>query len=376
VADWRAVHVGLNLIYLVPGETGGMEVYARELVPALLDAAGDEWRFTAFVSREAAAADGPWRDIPSVTVPVRSANRAQWVWGEQALLPALAASRGVELVHSLATTAPGWGRFRRVTTIHDLHYRTMPEAHFGARALGMRLLVPVAARRSHRVIAISRATRDDVVEHLHVPSEHIDVVPQGLGRRAAVEPRRPGGLDLHGRQLLLTAAAKRPHKNLGAVLDALALMASDQRPVLVLPGYHTPHEEELKRRAAALGVAGDVRFLGWVDDAEMEGLYAAAAGVVFPSLLEGFGLPVLEAMSRGVPVACSDRPPMNEVGGDAALRFDPESPRSIADAIARLLTDAPLRERLRAAGPANAARFTWTATARGTLATYRRALLQ
>jgi glycosyltransferase involved in cell wall biosynthesis len=376
VAHWRAVHVGLNLIYLVPGETGGMEVYARELVTALLDAAGAEWRFTAFLSREAAAADGPWRDIPSVTVPVRSANRAQWVWGEQTLLPRLAVSRGVELLHSLATTAPGWGRFRRVTTIHDLHYRTMPEAHFGARALGMRLLVPVAARRSHRVIAISRATRDDVVEHLHVPSEHIDVVPQGLGRRAAVEPRRPGGLDLHGRQLLLTAAAKRPHKNLGAVLDALALMASDQRPVLVLPGYHTPHEEELKRRAAALGVAGDVRFLGWVDDAEMEGLYVAAAGVVFPSLLEGFGLPVLEAMSRGVPVACSDRPPMNEVAGDAALRFDPESPRTIADAIARLLTDAPLRERLRAAGPANAARFTWTATARGTIASYRRALLR
>jgi hypothetical protein len=76
VAHWRAVHVGLNLIYLVPGETGGMEVYARELVTALLDAAGAEWRFTAFLSREAAAADGPWRDIPSVTVPVRSATRA------------------------------------------------------------------------------------------------------------------------------------------------------------------------------------------------------------------------------------------------------------------------------------------------------------
>jgi glycosyltransferase involved in cell wall biosynthesis len=376
VADWRAVHVGLNLIYLVPGETGGMEVYARELVPALLDAAGDEWRFTAFVSREAAAADGPWRDIPSVTVGVRSANRAQWVWGEQALLPRLAASRGVGLVHSLATTAPGWGRFRRVTTIHDLHYRTIPEAHFGARALGMRVLVPVAARRSHRVIAISGATRDDVVRHLHVPLDHIDVVHQGLGRRAGVRPRRLDGLETQGRDLLLTAAAKRPHKNLGAVLDALALMAPERRPVLVLPGYHTPHEEELKRRAAALGVAGDVRFLGWVDDAEMEGLYAAAAGFVFPSLAEGFGLPVLEAMVRDVPVACSDRPPMIEVAGDAALRFDPESPRSIADAIVRLLTDAALRERLRAAGATNAARFSWTATARGTLATYRRALLR
>jgi glycosyltransferase involved in cell wall biosynthesis len=365
------VHVGINLVYLVPGETGGMEVYARELIPALAAAGDGAVRLTAFVSREGAAADGPWREIPSVTVPVRSANRAEWVRGEQVLLPRLAAAHGVDVVHSLGTTAPGWGRFRRVTTIHDLHYRTIPEAHFGVRALGMRVLVPLSARRSHRVIADSQATRDDVVEFLRVPPARVDVVHLGLGRRATVAPR---AVDTGGRPLLLTAAAKRPHKNLIALLEALALLPPATRPLLVLPGYPTPHEDELKARAAQLSLDGDVRFLGWVDDAEMEGLYAAATAFVFPSLSEGFGLPLLEAMARGVPVASSNRPPMTEVAGDAALLFDPTRPRAIADAVARLLDDAELRARLRAAGRERVARFTWARTARETLATYRRAL--
>jgi glycosyltransferase involved in cell wall biosynthesis len=366
------VHVGLNLVFLVPGETGGMEVYARELIPALVAEAGPGVRFTAFVSREAAAAEGPWAEIPSVTVPVRSSNRAGWVRGEQALLPRLAAREGVDLMHSLATTAPGWGRFARVTTIHDLHYLTVPEAHFGVRALGMRVLVPLAARRSDRLIAISEATKADVVAHLHVAPERIDVVHQGLGRQSAVAPRPVEGLELGERPLLLTAAAKRPHKNLMRLLDALALIPPAERPVLVLPGYPTPHEAELRRRAAALGLDRDVRFLGWMGDAEMEWLYAAADAFVFPSLAEGFGLPVLEAMARAVPVACSDRPPMTDIAGDAALRFDPESPRAIADAIEALLRDEEVRRRLSAAGPARAARFTWESTARGTLAAYER----
>ncbi len=142
----------------------------------------------------------------------------------------------------------------------------------------------------------------------------------------------------------------------------------------MLPGYPTAHEQGAARARHELGVAGDVRFLGWVDDAELEGLYAAARCFVFPSLYEGFGLPVLEAMARGVPVACSGRGALAEVAGDAALRFDPESEPEIAAAIERLLGDPAEAERLRAAGRAQAARFTWRATADGTLACYERTL--
>jgi glycosyltransferase involved in cell wall biosynthesis len=373
------VHVGLNLVYLVPGETGGMETYARELIPALVKVA-PALRLTAFINREAAeAADGPWGElIEAVTVPVRARNRLDWVRGEQQLMPRLAARAGTDLVHSLGSTGPGWGRFRRVSTIHDLHYRTVPEAHFGLRALGMRVLVPLSAWRAHRVIADSRSARGELLSLLRLPSRKIDVVPLGLGgqRRArpADEAQLRRRLGVGDAPLLLTVSAKRPHKNLATLLDAMALLDLERRPVLVLPGYPTAHERELRRRATALGLDDHTRFLGWVDGADLEGLYASAACFVFPSLSEGFGLPVLEAMSRGVPVACSNIGAVAEVAGDAALRFDPHSPRAIAAAVSRLLGDRAEAGRLRAAGAARAATFTWEKTAHGTLASYERAL--
>jgi len=370
------MHVGLNLIYLVPGETGGMETYARELIPALLEERPG-LRLTAFVNREASE-DRLGELVPAVTVPVRARQRWQWVRGEQQLLPPLAKRAGVDLVHSLASTAPARGAFRRVVTIHDVIYRIYPEAHPGWRALAMRLLVPLAARRSHRIIVPSQATQRDLVRLLRVPGAKIDVVPNGLGSSppphwvSETELRRR--YNLGERPVALTVSAKRPHKNLGRLLEALAVIPRERRPILVLPGYVTPHEQELRECTARLGVEADTRFLGWVSGETLEGLYRSAACFVFPSLYEGFGLPVLEAMARGVPVACSGGGALGEVIDGAAVTFDPEKPRAIAEAIERLLADMTERDRLSRAGPAHAARFTWAETARRTLRTYERAL--
>jgi glycosyltransferase involved in cell wall biosynthesis len=374
----KPTHVGLNLIFLVPGETGGMEVVARELIPALLDQAPAGMRFTAFVNREAAADDGPWGELlPSVTVPVNARERVQWVLGEQTLLPLLAARAGVELVHSMASTAPLWGRFRRVVTVHDLIYARFPDAHAGIRDKGMRVLVPSAARRSDRVIADSHRTREDLVELLGLARARIDVVPLGLGavRREQPLPERDvrTHLELGERDVVLSLSAKRPHKNLLALIGALAQIAPERRPVLVIPGYPTAHESELRARAAALGIAGDLRFPAWLSNAELEGLWSITRAFVFPSLYEGFGLPVLEAMARGVPVACSNASSLPEVAGEAALLFDPHDQAAIASAISRLLSDETLRARLHARGIARARQFTWERTARLTLESYARA---
>jgi glycosyltransferase involved in cell wall biosynthesis len=368
------MHVGLNLIFLVPGETGGMEVAARELIPALVAAAPAGVSFTAFVNRDAGA--GPWGEvIPRVEVPVHVANRLEWVRGEQQLLPGLARRAGVDVLHSLASTAPGWGRFRRVVTVHDLIYRRFPEAHAGLRALGMRVLVPLAVRRSDRVIADSASTKQDLVELLGTPAARIDVVPLGLGvlRREApvAEAVLRERLALGERQVLLALSAKRPHKNLAALLEACALL--ERRPILVLGGYPTPYEDELRARAQALGIADDVRWPGWLDQAEVEGLWRLSAGFVFPSLYEGFGLPVLEAMARGVAVACSTAASLPEVAGDAALLFDPDDRRAIADAMTQLLAGGEAIERLRAAGLQRASQFTWERAASLTLDCYARA---
>jgi glycosyltransferase involved in cell wall biosynthesis len=363
-------HVGLNLVFLVPGETGGMEVAARELIPALV-AAAPELRFTAFVGRE--AGQGPWGDlIAKVTVPVRASSRVQWVGGEQVLLPVAAARARIDLLHSLASTAPVWGPFRRVVTVHDLIYARFPEAHAGLRAQGMRALVPAAVRGSHRVIADSASTRGDLVDLIGTASEKIDVVPLGLGAVARVSPAPEADvrrrLDLGARPVLLSLSAKRPHKNIAALLDALALL--EDRPILVIAGYATAYERELRERARALRLEDDVRWPGWLEASELEGLWALTQGFVFPSLYEGFGLPVLEAMARGVPVACSNAASLPEVVGSAALLFDPHDPRAIADALRRLPLEAA---QLRQAGRARAEEFTWERAARATIDVYRRA---
>src|ERR1700689_5393981 len=165
------MHVGLNLIFLVPGETGGMEVVARELIPALVDEAPPGTRFTAFINREAAGAgDSPWGElVPAVTVPVNARERVQWVLGEQTLLPLMAARARVGLMHSLASTAPLWGRFRRVVTVHDLIYARFPDAHAGIRDKGMKLLVPAGARRSPRGVADSQRTPGGAVALAGLP---------------------------------------------------------------------------------------------------------------------------------------------------------------------------------------------------------------
>jgi glycosyltransferase involved in cell wall biosynthesis len=372
------VHVALNLVYLVPGETGGMETYARELVPRLAERTG--LRVTCLVNREAAeVGGGPWGEVcPLEVLPVRARNRVEWVRGEQQYVPRVAARIGADVVHSLASTAPLWGRAARVTTIHDLNYMVVPEAHFGVRGLGMRALVPAAARRSRRIIVDAASTKRDLIERLGTPSEKIDVVPLGVGQEPAVEPvdtvALRAKLGLGERLVALSVSAKRPHKNIARLLDALAAMAPDRRPALVVPGSPTPYEAELRAHAQRVGVTADVVWPAWLSAAELEGLYALATLVVFPSLYEGFGLPVLEAMARGVPVATSNRASLPEVAGDAALLFDPEDVDAIRAAIEHLLADAGERERLRAVGYERARAFTWERTAELTAAVYERAL--
>jgi glycosyltransferase involved in cell wall biosynthesis len=367
------VRVALNLSFVVPGETGGMEVYARELARALADRPDVE-----LVLLGNRLLDDGWPEVRRSVMPIDPRRRVEWVLGDQVHAPRAAARAGADLVHSLASTGPAAGGPVRVTTIHDLNYKLVPETHFGIRGLGMRVLVPLAARRSRRLIVDAACTRDDLSRHLGTPPEKVDVVPLAATvprhADATAESELRARLDVGERPLVLSLSAKRPHKNLARLLRALAGFEPARRPALVVPGYPTPHERELRQLAAALGIADMVRFPDWLPARDLEGLYRAAACMVFPSLYEGFGLPVLEALARGVPVACSDRSSLPEVAGDAALLFDPEDVGAIRAAMERLLGEPRLAERLRAAGRERAARFTWERTAELTVASYRRAL--
>ncbi|TMK77769.1 MAG: glycosyltransferase family 4 protein [Actinobacteria bacterium] len=364
------------MLHLVPGETGGSELYARRLVPALLDARQDLRLIV--LAGEAALPSltvEEWAgEVELVGLPFDPRHRARRVLAEQTLLPRAARKRGVDLLHNLFTTAPGAPLVPQVTTILDVIYKRFPETHAGLLGRGLAALTWTAARRSRRILTISEAAKADIVRFLGVPADNVDVTYPGpaLPQTAPADARAELGLGPV--PIVLTVSAKRPHKNLERLFEAFAQVRAEPAPILVVPGYETFHEDELRKRADEIGVADRIRFAGWVADDVLEGLYREAACLVFPSLAEGFGLPVLDALVRGTPVACSNASSLPEVAGDAALYFEPTDTDAIAAAIERLLADEALRERLRAAGLSQAAKFSWARTAEGTIESYDRAL--
>jgi glycosyltransferase involved in cell wall biosynthesis len=364
--------VGLNLLFLVPGETGGTEIYARNLVPKLAEERPD-LDLVAFVNREAADLSIP--GVRVVPVDVSGRGRARRVIAEQRKLPKLVEANGIQLLHSLGTSAPSRARAVNVVTILDVIYARHPEAHTLPMRMGMRLLVPRAARRADRVITLSEAAAADLTDVLAVGRERIDVIYLGGKPPGPSTPEAElrDRLRLNGADIVLSVSARRPHKNLPRLLSAFARLGGDPAPILVLPGYPTPFEGELVTLAQELGIADRVRFLDWVSDEDLESLYGAATCFAFPSLAEGFGIPVLEAMQRGVPVACSRASSLPEVAGDAARYFDPLDVTDIAVALEELIENPGTRADLVRAGRERARLFSWERTARETVESYERA---
>lgn len=375
--------IGLNLLYLVPGAVGGSEIFARELIHQL-GAQLPEHELIAYSVREATEslkAEG-WPDNVTVQeVPIDGANKPLRVFTEMVRLPKIAKRNGVGLLHSLGNTAPRWGDHARVVSILDLIYHHHPETFPGPARLGLELLVPMGAKHAHRVIAISQATKDDLVETYGVDADTVDVVHLGLGQTQRAAGTSPDELrqkhDLGDRPVVLCVASALAHKNIPRLFEAFARQFADapDAPVLVVVGHAGLEQDNLRALADSLGISERVRFTGWIEQEELEGLYAAAELFVYPTLREGFGLPVLEAMESGVPVACSNTTSLPEVAGDAAELFDPTNVEAIGSSIARILGSSDLRESLIARGHAQAAHFTWQRSATETIESYRAAML-
>jgi glycosyltransferase involved in cell wall biosynthesis len=372
------LHVGLDLLFLIPGESGGRETYARELITALSELDGD-LRLTAFVNTETAAAGpGFWTERTDRAVVLsRASAHARLAWGlaEIAALPRAAGRAGVDVLHSPANFGPWTGPFARVLTVHDVLFRRLPELHTRAMRWGTGALLVPAARRADRILTGSEVAGDDVARELRLDRERIAVVPHGVtppsGTGSAEAARRV--LAAGDRPVALAVGAHLPHKNLFGLLAGLAALPAPERPLLAIAGQGTD-DGELAREAAALGVEDDVRLLGAVDRGTLEDLYATATLLISPTLHEGFGLPILEAMIRGVPVACSDLPVLREVAGDAAVYLDPHDLRSIARALADTRAHDAALERRRQAGLRRASAYTWRAAAERTATVYEAAL--
>lgn len=359
--------VGLNLLYMLPGIVGGTETYAAGLIHGLSHLAGSD-QFVVFLNLE--SADWPLPETPlfrRVVCPVRAISRTARYRYEQFRLPVRALAEGVDLVHSLGYVAPLRLKRPSVVTVHDVHHL----AHGRLRDWPRRALLARMVRRSVRgaaaVITDSRYARGEIARAYDVPEECIDVVwlapNPGLGDDG-VRPPGPAARSPY----LLAFGGITPNKNLERLVQAFAVAQGrhgvSQRLVLVgrLPSSLRPSD-----------TAG-VETTGYLDERELAGWLGDADALIFPSLYEGFGLPVLEAMAAGVPVVCSHVTAIPEVAGDAAVYFDPRNVEDIAAKIARVARDEALRGDLAARGRARAACFSWARAAGETLAIYHRVL--
>ncbi len=309
----------------------------------------------------------PWVLLcpPGATVPplrrisVRHVGPA-WlplhVW-EQLFLP-VAARRG--LLVNLAGAAPFFARFQ-LCFLHDAAVFDHPDAYASAFVAWYRLLFRRLARSTAKLVTVSVFSRSRLALHLGVAASRLAVVPNGCDHLQAIAPDDSviARLGLAGTRFLLAVGSTNPTKNLAALVAAYARLPADPQRRLVIVGGGNPR---VFAEIAVNDPSGVLR-TGPLGDAELKALYGHAIALVFPSLYEGFGLPPLEAMACGCPVAVAQAAAIPEVCGDAALYFDPQSVDAITAALQRLLSDEALRERLRAAGLARAAAFRWSAAA-------------
>jgi glycosyltransferase involved in cell wall biosynthesis len=361
----------------------GVGVYTREMVRRLprLDPAA---RYVAWYLDARGAASGRrfFADVPGITerrtpVPARVFDRAV----ARAGLPRIEWLVRFDVLFAPNFVPPPTRARRLVVTIHDLAFRLMPDTAPHA-APWWRRAVERGISTAERIIVPSSATRADVVGLYGVDPSRIDVVPLAVDHDRFRPPgdeevaAARGELGLDARPYLLFLGLDR-RKNLRAMLDAFSRLPFAGRPRLVIAGARPWEPDGGDRTGEALaGLAPDVRDhvvrLGYVDDRVLPGLLGGASALVYPSRYEGFGLPVLEAMATGTPVVASNVASVPELVGDAAILVDPDDASAIASALERVLDDDALRARLREAGIARAADFTWDATARSTAAVLHR----
>jgi glycosyltransferase involved in cell wall biosynthesis len=366
--------VALNALFLDPSASGGPETYLRGLVPALASEF-PHVRFELFTTRRGARAlraDG-WEQLAAIrALPCDEGQRGPRMLAEQVLLPARVRRGRCDVLHSLASVAPIRALVPHTITLHDLTFVRMKT--FGAvTTFGMRQVITRAARHADAIVTASEVARGEIHALLGIDEARIAVVHHGAGRLAPVRPTAAATLReryrLDGGPLVLCVASKRPHKNQELLVRALRDPALPAAATLVLAGHPEPYDARLRALAGELGVAGRVRFADYVPDADLEGLWGLASVAAFPTRAEGFGLPVVEALARGVPVACSDIAVLREVGGEHVRTFDPDDPAGAARTIAALIAQPPDG----AAARAFAARYSWEECARRTFDAYERA---
>ena len=376
-APLAPARIGINA-HLLSDEAGYRRAGIHQYIAQVLDhlpppAPGSQY---VLFSRHAAALAGkPGFAVQASRWPTES-RLVRIAW-EQTAWPLAAAGEKLDLLHSMAFVTPLLSRIPTVITVFDLSFMHYPDSFPPLQRRYLQSQTARSCRKARRVITISESSRQDVHQIFQVPLDRIDVVYPGVDAQYRPLPdadlaefRRREALPQH---FLLHVGTLQPRKNIPILLEALARL---RRPdlLLVLAGGKGWLYEEIFAQVIALGLENQVRFTGYVADAALPLWYNAATVLLFPSVYEGFGLPVVEALACGTPVIAARSSSIPEAGGEAALYFNPHDSEALAAQLTAVLDDQDLAASMREKGLIQARRFSWQKAGEETARVYRRAL--
>lgn len=370
------MRVGVNTLFLIPGEVGGSETYVRDVLNHAISRHSDiEW--VLFTNREnhdvLRGAYGSQPNVRCVALDFAARNRIQRIVREQIQLPVAVGHERIDVLWSPGYTAPVLAPCRQVVSILDMQYKAFPQDLSRLAYWATSVLVPLAARRTDHVLTLSEFSRAEILEHVPISPSRVQVVypaVDGVFRVAASEQARlsivPEGA------YVLCVANTYPHKNVHTLVRAMDRVMSEHPVRLVLVGGEGRGEQEVQAALDGIRHPDRIIRLRGLSRERLAALYQGAAVFAFPSLYEGFGLPVLEAMAAGIPVVASRCGSIPEVGGDCIRYFDgtaDDGARCLGEILAMTEED---RRRMVEAARARAGSFCWERTADDIVACLRR----
>jgi len=383
------MNVGLYAVF-TPGMPGGCETYIRELITALSQITDDRIRCSLFVSEanrhifEHLAPHLRTVLYRQQSLPIRVFRRALNELGLSVgpLSYPYRRKHGVDLMHFLSSTLDRWADVPCVLTLHDLQHEFFPQFFSKKELRARRMYFPISVEKAIIIICVSRFTKETLIARYGVREEKIRVIYEGVSTHF----RKPVATELitevkakyglGSGHLLFYPARTWPHKNHIRLLESLAILRDryNCKAKLILTGGIEHSHQEVMEAVDRFRLNEDVKHLGLVPYTELPAIYKLADALIFPSLFEGFGIPILEAMSIGCPVICSNVASVPEVAGDAAVYFDPLDVESMANAVYRVLHEPNLRKKMIEKGLERSKQFSWEKTAKATLEVYREAL--
>jgi glycosyltransferase involved in cell wall biosynthesis len=367
------MHIGINTLSVVPGETGGGETYLVSLLHALISQ-GDANRYTLFTTAQNRSLFDTGRaNCECIEVAVSHRPTIRRVLYEHILLPRLVKKSGVDVLFSPGNAGIPVKNCAQVVCIQSMLYSLMPAETGWFRVQYFKRIVPWSVRHADMVIAVSQDTRERIMAATGVCGEKVRLIHEGVdsAMQRPEQAQIDAELSSHGLDAgyILFVSTLKPYKNADKLIRAVARVKQARGqicPVIMIGRDPLGLQPGLKALAEDLNVAEDIRFLGRIDHHRLPCLYGGASMFVFPSAIETFGLPVLEAMACGTPVIGSNCTAVPEIVGDAGIVVDPTDIGEMASAIGQLLDSGELRSDMRAKGLQHVKSFTWERAAQET----------